>query len=71
MRIRYRLCCCDGLCLSVETKAEGEERTAVEKELKHIFKSKINVGIIPKAVGIGELPRSEKKTKRIIDNRNE
>lgn len=61
----------DTITVSVETKLEGEERINVEKELKHIFKSKINVGIIPKAVGIGELPRSEKKTTRIIDNRNE
>lgn len=61
----------DTITVSVETKLEGEEKINIEKELKHIFKSKINVGIIPKAVGIGELPRSEKKTTRIIDNRNE
>lgn len=61
----------DTITVSVETKLQGEERINVEKELKHIFKSKINVGIIPKAVGIGKLPRSEKKTTRIVDNRNE
>lgn len=61
----------DTIRLSVETKLPDAERPAMEQELKHIFKSKINVGIIPEAVGMGELPRSEKKTKRIIDYRYE
>jgi len=61
----------DTIRLSVETKLAEAERPAMEQELKHIFKSKINVGIVPEAVDIGALPRSEKKTKRIIDHRYE
>jgi phenylacetate-CoA ligase len=33
------------------------------------FKSKVGLTIKPKAVDIGELPRSEKKSTRIYDNR--
>jgi len=33
------------------------------------FKTKIGLTIKPKAVAIGELPRSEKKSTRIYDNR--
>ncbi len=60
----------DILTLFFETDiAEGHERSSLEKRVEVAFKEKI--GIIPeaKAVSIGELPRSEKKTTRIFDNR--
>jgi hypothetical protein len=53
----------------VETKLPEESRKDFEKELKDTFKSKINIGIVPKAVNIGDLPRSEKKSTRIYDYR--
>ena len=37
--------------------------------MKDLFKTRINVTILPKAVAIGELPRSEKKSTRIFDYR--
>jgi len=49
-------------------KSDGERRD-LEKTVEHEFK--VSVGMTPKAkaVGMGELPRSEKKTPRIFDNR--
>ncbi len=43
--------------------------TYAEQLLRDAFKSQIGIAIVPKAVGIGELPRSEKKSNRIFDNR--
>ena len=45
------------------------DKAAVEDTVKHHFKNKIGITLFPKAVSIGELPRSEKKTSRIFDNR--
>lgn len=59
----------DIITVYFETKATGEEREAAEKELVEKVKAKINVTVVPKAVDIGYLPRSEKKTNRIFDNR--
>ena len=59
----------DHMTVFVESAAEGKEKKAFEAELKENFKSRIGVKIIPKAVAIGELPRSEKKTTRIFDYR--
>ena len=59
----------DKLTLFVETALVDAEKTALEKELKNTFKSRINVSIVPKAVSIGDLPRSEKKSTRIFDYR--
>ena len=59
----------DMITVYFETKATGEARESAEKELKDKVKSKIGVTIVPKAVDIGYLPRSEKKTNRIFDNR--
>ncbi|MGI5824624.1 MAG: phenylacetate--CoA ligase family protein [Bacillota bacterium] len=59
----------DHMTVFVETKTDGDEKKAFETELKEAFKSKIGVKIIPKAVAIGDLPRSEKKTTRIFDYR--
>ena len=60
----------DILTLFFETQLEAEaDRKSIEKTVEGLFKSKI--GLIPKAkaVGMGELPRSEKKSTRVFDNR--
>lgn len=59
----------DIMTVFFETAAEGEERERIEKELEFIFKGKIGLTPVAKGVAIGELPRSEKKTQRIFDNR--
>ncbi|MGI6238819.1 MAG: phenylacetate--CoA ligase family protein, partial [Christensenellales bacterium] len=45
------------------------DKPAVEQAVGAAFKSKVGLTIKPKAVDIGELPRSEKKSTRIYDNR--
>ena len=59
----------DKITVFVETSLPKDNIPDFEKLLKDTFKSKINIGIIPKAVDIGELPRSEKKSTRIFDYR--
>ncbi|MBQ9689340.1 MAG: phenylacetate--CoA ligase [Candidatus Methanomethylophilaceae archaeon] len=59
----------DIITVYFETNAVGDVREAAEMELMEKVKSKIGVTIVPKAVDIGYLPRSEKKTNRIFDNR--
>ncbi len=59
----------DKITVFVETTLVPEERKNFEKTLKDTFKSRINIGIIPKAVEVGDLPRSEKKATRIYDYR--
>ena len=59
----------DHLTLFFETKLEQEKRPQLEKDMAKEFKEMVNITIIPKAVNIGDLPRSEKKTPRIFDNR--
>lgn len=58
----------DILTLFFET-AEKDSIAALEKTVEHEFKERI--GLLPKAkaVGMGELPRSEKKSTRVFDNR--
>ena len=46
-----------------------QDREKCERELEAIFKAKIGCTPEAKGVPIGELPRSEKKTKRIFDSR--
>jgi phenylacetate-CoA ligase len=48
---------------------EGTDREELEKELERACKSGLGIKVIPEVMKIGELPRSEKKTKRVIDNR--
>ena len=48
---------------------EGAHREGVEAMVRQRCKERMGITIVPKAVGIGELPRSEKKTPRIFDNR--
>jgi phenylacetate-CoA ligase len=59
----------DILTLFFETDSKSQEAAALEKTVEAEFKAKI--GIIPKAkaVQLGELPRSEKKSTRVFDNR--
>ena len=59
----------DQLTLFFETEATGEDKARVEENLAAIFKGKIGCMPIAKGVAIGERPRSEKKTRRIFDNR--
>ena len=59
----------DLLTLYFETKVPDSKRENLEKEVQNCFKSKVGATITPKAVHVGDLPRSEKKTSRIFDNR--
>ena len=59
----------DMITVYFETPATGSDRENAEHELMEKVKSKIGVTVIPKAVDLGYLPRSEKKTNRIFDNR--
>lgn len=58
----------DYMILSVEIE-EDAKKADIEEHIKHYFKTKIGILIDVKGKAIGELPRSEKKTKRVIDNR--
>lgn len=58
----------DIMTLYFET-CEGSDKTVQEELVKVAFKIKVGITIVPKAVGIGDLPRSEKKSRRIFDNR--
>ena len=59
----------DVLTVLFETPLEGEERERCEQQLAAIFKAKIGCTPEAKGVPMGELPRSEKKSKRIFDSR--
>jgi phenylacetate-CoA ligase len=52
-----------------ETKLPEGKRPALEKEIAKRLKETIGITVIPKAVNAGDLPRSEKKTNRVFDNR--
>ena len=59
----------DKVTVFFETAVPKEERKDLEKRVKEHFKSMINIGIVPMAVEIGDLPRSEKKSTRVYDYR--
>lgn len=59
----------DQITVFVETAAEGAEKKQLETQMKEAFKAKIGITIHAKAVAIGDLPRSEKKSTRIYDYR--
>jgi phenylacetate-CoA ligase len=60
----------DVLTLFFETPmSDGAELKRLEKNVEASFKQKIGMTPRAKAVGMGELPRSEKKSTRIFDNR--
>ena len=58
----------DIMTLFFETDA-GADRDAVALDVQRTFKAKVGLTIVPKPVAIGELPRSEKKSTRVFDNR--
>lgn len=59
----------DEVTVYVETALPEESRPELEKELVKLIKDRIGITVIPRAVPIGYLPRSEKKTNRFFDNR--
>ncbi|HEX9060580.1 MAG TPA: phenylacetate--CoA ligase family protein, partial [Clostridia bacterium] len=60
----------DILTLFFETHLEiGDASARLEKIVEREFKDKIGINPNAKAVGMGELPRSEKKSIRVFDNR--
>jgi phenylacetate-CoA ligase len=60
----------DILNLFFETPlTDRQERKNLEKTVEEAFREKIGLTPKPMAVGMGELPRSEKKSTRIFDNR--
>lgn len=58
----------DLLTLFVEVKPQAD-KTILEKLISDMFKLKIGITVKVKPVDIGDLPRSEKKSTRIFDNR--
>ena len=59
----------DILTLFFETSETGEAVSSLEKIVEGEFKQKIGIAPKAKAVGMGDLPRSEKKSTRVFDNR--
>ncbi|MDR0881222.1 MAG: phenylacetate--CoA ligase [Candidatus Adiutrix sp.] len=59
----------DMVTLFFETELEESGRPHLEKTVRDSFKEKIGLTVTPKAVSLGDLPRSEKKSTRIFDNR--
>ncbi len=58
----------DRMQLRVE-KENGVSTEELEKTIQSVFKTKIGIRIDVEVVNLGELPRSEKKSKRVFDNR--
>ncbi|MDR0500090.1 MAG: phenylacetate--CoA ligase [Coriobacteriales bacterium] len=59
----------DIMTVFFETASPEEHRPYIELALHKAIKDKLALSVMPKAVNVGDLPRSEKKTKRIFDNR--
>ena len=59
----------DILTLLFETGLDSSQYHGLEKTVEREFKAKIGITPKAKAVSIGDLPRSEKKSTRIFDNR--
>jgi phenylacetate-CoA ligase len=59
----------DIMTVFFESSATEEQRPEVELALHNAIKAKLGLSVVSKAVPMGDLPRSEKKTKRIFDNR--
>jgi phenylacetate-CoA ligase len=58
----------DILTLFVEKQPDAD-KSALTEEIGYLFKTKIGITAVIKLVEIGDLPRSEKKSTRIYDNR--
>jgi len=59
----------DIMTVFFETPSPEEHRPYIEHALHKAIKDKLSLSVVPKAVNLGDLPRSEKKSKRIFDNR--
>jgi len=59
----------DILTLFFETELKAQEASSLERMVEKEFKDSLNLTPVAKAVSLGELPRSEKKSTRIFDNR--
>jgi len=59
----------DILTLFFETGETGDAAGNLEKAVEYKFKNKFGITPKAKAAGMGELPRSEKKSTRVFDNR--
>lgn len=59
----------DIMTLFFETGIDKDGYEKLEGVVRDRFKGRIGITIVPKAVPIGDLPRSEKKSNRIFDNR--
>lgn len=59
----------DRLTLFFETELPEDARKDLEYRVMTHFKERVGIICVPKAVGMGDLPRSEKKSTRIYDNR--
>lgn len=58
----------DILTLFVEKEADADKKQ-LEEEIGYLFKTKIGITAVIKPVELGDLPRSEKKSTRVFDNR--
>ena len=58
----------DVVTVFFETSRNADKKT-VESAVKDRCKAKIGILVTPKGVEIGDLPRSEKKSTRVFDNR--
>ena len=59
----------DIMTIFFETNLTDDARRHLENAVRDHCKASIGVTVVPKAVGVGDLPRSEKKSTRIYDNR--
>ncbi|MGI6493427.1 MAG: phenylacetate--CoA ligase family protein [Candidatus Methanomethylophilaceae archaeon] len=59
----------DIMTVFFETKLPAGEKEKLEGAVCDMFKSRVGLTIVAKAVPMGDLPRSEKKSNRIFDNR--
>ena len=59
----------DIMTVFLETKLPAGEKEKLEGAVCDMFKSRVGLTIVAKAVPMGDLPRSEKKSNRIFDNR--
>ncbi|MBR6872930.1 MAG: phenylacetate--CoA ligase [Ruminococcus sp.] len=57
------------ICTLFVEVENGTDKETMEKKIVSAFKAKIGITVIAKPVAIGELPRSEKKSTRVFDNR--
>ncbi len=58
----------DSMTVNFET-TKPELKKELEIEVKKLIKNSIGISVVPNAVGVGDLPRSEKKTVRVFDKR--